>query len=603
MGWISPPDGWRRMNPRWLTTVLFWLALAVGSGVPDLTGQVAPGSPPAGSDGETDGLPPDVAAMVTRRLEMQPGSVRVGAVTIPRDSTYPGDLIVLDGDARIAGSVAGDLLVINGTAEFARGATVGGDVLVIGGALANTATATIRGEITVYPDPFTWERVDGHFRYVGEASGRDSPEERDPNDGGSDFLVTTGTSYNRVEGLPIAFGPRIRTAGSNPFRLQALGIYRTESGMSLDFDRMGYFIRADQFIGGRQAYRVGATLHSLVDPIENWHVTDLETGLATFLFHRDYRDHFDRTGASLFAAWEPLTVPLIVSVEGRWERHDSKSSGSPWSLFRNAEPWRAQPIVAEGRLGSLVAQLTWDSRDPEVNPSNGWLIRGSLENGFHVDLTAPELTLLDTEIGPALASTTDFGRFLTAFIDARSYNRVDADSRLNFRLVAGGSLTGSPLPPQRQHALGGEGSLPGYSLFDMDCGARRASGHRVADADLESAPRFHPYYGCDAFALVQAEFRGKLSFRIRWNDLPWNDPPRAVENDEEGRELGWSLSPDWAIFVDAARAWSYDDLRPDEEVRVDAGAGIVIDRFGIYLAAPLRGGSGINLFVRLGPRF
>src|SRR5690606_33679321 len=158
------------------TTVLFWLALAVGSGVPDLTGQVAPGSPPAGSDGETDGLPPDVAAMVTRRLEMQPGSVRVGAVTIPRDSTYPGDLIDLVGDPRLAVSVAGDLIVINGTAASARGATGGGDVLVIGGAVANTATAAIRGETTVCPGPFTWERVDGHFRYVGEASGRDCPE-------------------------------------------------------------------------------------------------------------------------------------------------------------------------------------------------------------------------------------------------------------------------------------------------------------------------------------------------------------------------------------------------------------------------------------------
>ena len=113
--------------------------------------------------------------------------------------------------------------------------------------------------------------------------------------------------------MPIAFGPRVQTAGSNPLRVDALAIYRTESGLTLDPDRMGYFVRAEQFLGGHRSWSVGGTAHSLVEPIEDWHLSDLESGLATFLFHRDFRDHYDRHGVSLFSTWAPRGGPFSLS--------------------------------------------------------------------------------------------------------------------------------------------------------------------------------------------------------------------------------------------------------------------------------------------------
>src|SRR5690606_3200892 len=118
--------------------------------------------------------------------------------------------------------------------------------------------------------------------------------------GHSDFLNATGRSDNRVAGLPTTFGPRIEAAGPNPLRVHALAIYRTEAGFTLDTERMGYYVRAEQLLGGREEARVGLTAHSLVDPIEEWHLSDLENGLSTFLFHRDFRDHYERTGVSAF---------------------------------------------------------------------------------------------------------------------------------------------------------------------------------------------------------------------------------------------------------------------------------------------------------------
>lgn len=424
--------------------------------------------------------------------------------------------------------------------------------------------------------------------------------------GRSDFLIATGDSYNRVEGLPITFGPRVRTAGSNPLRLHALAIYRTESGIRFDTDDLGYYVRAEQFLGGRGELRVGATAHSLVNPIEDWQVTDLESGLSTFFFHRDFRDHFERTGVSGFVSWSSERTPFSLTGEIRHDRHRSLAAGSPWSLFRNAEEWRPQPLVGEGRIVTARVGGEFDTRSDPLEPATGWLVRGHVEQGISGDLTQPEIFTPDPEDPetplPLIDPGDEYGRISVGFLDIRRYNRVDPRSRLNFRLLLGGSLNGRTLPPQFQHALGGEGSLPGYDLFSLDCQARTRSVHRSAeDAADPQARRYFPRYGCDTFALLQAEYRGRFSFRMRWDSAPWAD-----DRDDEGSEVGvdpaWEFSPDWTVFVDAGRGWNLDSAT-DEDLAVDVGVGLVLGRVGAFLALPLTGEGGINAFIRLGPRF
>jgi hypothetical protein len=412
--------------------------------------------------------------------------------------------------------------------------------------------------------------------------------------------VTSGRSYNRVEGLPITFGPRIETGGSNPFRLHALAIYRTESGFTLNTDRMGYLVRAEQFLGGLEQLRLGVSAYSMVVPIEDWYLSDLENGLATFLFHRDFRDYYERKGFTLFSQWEPRPGPLALEAELRLERHRAQEPGSPWTLFDNAEPWREQPLVAEGNLASVALQAVYDTRSRAADPADGWYVRGRAEQGFDVRLVEPEAWLEPPPppgvVTVPLRAARPFAGFRTGSIDIRKYNRINPESRLNFRLLTGGSLDGRALPPQRQHALGGEGSLPGYALFSLDCGARDRLVFRPTG---DGATAFFPAYGCDRFALAQAEFRGKLGFRLRLDSAPWEDGP----HDDRGWGLDLDLAPDWVVFVDAGRGWSSSPDRRDEELAVDAGVGILINRIGIYLAHPLTGGSGLNAFIRLGPRF
>lgn len=537
-----------------------------------------------------------------------------GATRIPAERALIGDVAVLGGPVTIAGRIDGDLVVINGDIELLPGAVVTGDLTVVGGHVAGMDVARIGGQVLAYSERLPYRDDGTRIVYTGEAEERPR-RQRAPRDGRSDFLITTGQSYNRVEGLPVTFGPVIETAGDNPFRLKALAIYRTESGATLDVSRLGYDLRAEQLFGQRR-FHVGASLFSVIDPIEEWHLSNLENGLATFLLHRDYRDHYEREGASVFAGYRPAGLPLSLSVESRWERHAAVPVGSPWTLFGNDRGWRPQPLAARGDLQSVVARAEWDSRDQPDNPSTGWYVRGHVEQSLNSDLVRPAVARFSpTDLFPPDIETFPAQRyteFRTGRVDIRRYNRVSPDSRLNLRLLAAGSLDGSALPPQRQHALGGEGSLPGYRLFSRDCGARADAAYRAAELptvplDGTLPPTYFVRYGCDAIALVQAEYRGKLSFRFHWGD---NEESSWLKDDDW--DLGWTGSPDWVAFVDAGRGWvrrgSAQDAalpRPagSEEVGVDLGIGVLLDKVGVYVAAPLRGAGGLNLFVRLGPRF
>lgn len=558
-------------------------------------------SPLAGQQGGEPELPSDVAAAVVDFWNDPRRERFHGPTSIGRDSVLEGDIAVLHGPLTVGGRIEGSVVVTNGNVILQPGGVIAGDLLVTGGTIQGLDAGEIGGEILRYPGRLHY-RLDGERMILVQPPPVDVPagavagaapvrESRRPP---FDFLITTGNSYNRVEGMPITFGPRLRTSGSNPLHVHALAIYRTESGFTLAEPGIGYYVRAEQNIGGRGEWRAGGTVHSLVDPIEDWHLSDLENGLAAFLFHQDFRDHYEREGFSAFATLEPRRLPVSLTAETRWETHRSLAAGSPLTLFENAEPWRAQPLVAEGRLGSMRLQGTYDTRSEPDDPSTGWYLRGFVEQGFHADLTRPGAYPLPTDPPSPDLTPREFGRFLTGFMDLRRYNRLSPDVRFNVRGLLGGSLTGSALPPQRQHAFGGEGSLPGYSLLSRDCGAREQPLRLSPDPDGPDT-RAYAYYGCDAFALVQAELRGQLNFRFRLDSAPWED-----DDDEIG--FGWDIVPDWVLFANGGTGWAFDD-RPDDPFRMDVGAGLLIDRIGIFLAVPLDGTQSANVFVRLGPRF
>ncbi|NIP78937.1 MAG: hypothetical protein GWM90_06950, partial [Gemmatimonadetes bacterium] len=477
-----------------------------------------------------------------------------GAVSLPAGDVLRGDVAAVGGPFRIAGRVEGDVAMLDGDVVLEPGGEVTGSVIVVGGEVRLADDARVGGTITAYGEQ--WSRWGEDER---DRDRDDWPLSRWSDRGHSELTVRIGASYNRVEGLPIMFGPVVQTAGSNPLRLEALAIWRSESG-ALDSDRMGYRARAEQFLGGHRRLSVGASVYSVVDPMDRWRISDLEASLAAALFHDDYRDHYDRTGWSAFATVEPVRG-VEARLEYRDEEHEALPAGDPWSLFDGGDAWRLQPMIARGTLRSLVGSLEIDRRDDDDDPYRGWLARLALERPVGGTLTRPELLLVEPtgeDPVPDFFGATEVDTdFTTGLLDVRRYMPVGYRSQLNVRVVAGGRLDDGPLPAQMQHALGGIGTLPGFATFHADCGARRAIGEYGED-------RFYAGYGCDRFALGQVEYRGSLAL-----DFGFGDPERDEDDwdDDWWHHVHLDIEPAWVVFFDAGRGWAAADrfLGPERD--------------------------------------
>jgi hypothetical protein len=462
----------------------------------------------------------------------------------------------------------------------------------------------VGGESRVFAEPLRYVQRGDRISPVRGGRDEDSgPFRLDYPWGDARFTVKTGQNYNRVEGLPVIFGPSIRTGGRNPLRLDAWGIWRTESGLELGEEDFGYMIRAEQSLGGREQMAVGGTFYSYVDPIEDWGLTNLEASLATFILHKDFRDYYERTGWSAYALIRLPPLPLELKAEYFNEDPAFRYVQGPWSLTKNNDPWREQPLVAEGDYDYLEASLTLDTRNNRKEPTDGWYVQASGRKGLSGSLAVPAHRT-STEDQAALIEPLKYDTgFLTGFLDIRSYNRVGPNSSLDLRGLFGGTLNDTPLPPQFQHAFGGVGSLPGHPLFAGDCGARAIQrGYDITEGDVSVRDPVFPRYGCDQIAIFQAEFRGSLfvnwDFGSGGNDNTWEDDwdwyPRV------------EFSPEWSAFFDLGQGWTVDGLG-DTDTFMDVGVGLHLGDLGIYYAFPLNkdesGDRNGNFFIRLSRRF
>lgn len=508
----------------------------------------------------------------------QPATIRLtGESRIPAGTEVVGDVASIGGPLIVEGEVRGTVVVINGDLRLAPDGRVSGGATVVGGRFEGELDG-VAGTTVVYREGLRFRREGDRLIAIDPRPGPRLGTGLVTRFGRLDLTLTVDGSYNRVEGLPIAFGPRIELGSSNPTVLDARLIYRTRSGLRIHREEFGRDIRLEQYVGGHRSVRLGVAAHQEIDPIELNGVSDAENSLSTFLLHRDYRDHYGRNGWRAYAAYDGRVRPLQGGLEYRNETHVSERPHTPWALLNNDEPWPAQPQVATGELRTVRGWLRWDTRNDRLDPATGGLISLEVEQGLEGDLRVR----VDPDESRSVGA-----EFTTLRLDARRYLRFGPRTRLALRGVASGSPDDGELPPQRQHVLGGEGSLPGYDRFTFDCGAR----------DRPLIDGFIPYYGCDRTVLLQLEGRYAL--------LDGTFSP--------GRWLGLDFdlltTPELVLFADAGRAWieaeslNGRDLGP-RTLRYDAGVGLALGRLGLYLAFPLsEEGDGANIFVRIGPRF
>ncbi|MGD8277071.1 MAG: BamA/TamA family outer membrane protein [Gemmatimonadota bacterium] len=573
------------MNAFRTATALLLLAAATGA------------APAAAQDAATQ-LPDSVATRVVAFYN-QPGTIRLaGESTLPAGASVTGNVAVLGGPFILGGRIEGDVLVINGDLRLQRDAEVTGHVIVVGGGVVGEGQARIGGGLEAYREPLRFRQeasglVHAPLVDTGISAGRDFPFGR------TELLIAARHDYNRVEGLPIEIGPRIRFGRINPTVFEALAIYRSSAGVRIDPDRMGYSLRLEQFLAGGRTARIGLGAYSDITAIEDRGLSERENSLSTFVLHKDLRDTFERRGWLAWFRYARAGWPHDLTVEYRDETNTSVAPGSPWSLLDNDQPWRAEPLIAEGRTRSLTGRFVYDTRNEVADPAAGWYIAAEAEQGLSGDIRRPAAVNV---VGDTVPATPARELYTHAALDVRRYVRLGPGSRMAFRAYAAGSPNGLGLPAQRQHTLGGEGSLPGYATFEFDCNARNT-------VWLAGADSFYPNYGCSRVALVQLEYQAAFPFLAR-------------QFGALGRSFDLEHLIRWVVFFNAGRAWNEPEAldaqgsRPGvsgmpppitglgaRDFAADAGFGVRLGPVGIYWAVPLSSaGQGINFFIRLGPR-
>ena len=539
-----------------------------------------------------DQLPHEVALEVVALFNATTTLRATDRLEIAAGRDVPGNVAVLNGPVTIGGHVAGRVLAINADVILQRGARIDGDLLVVGGEVEGSEGASIGGELRIYHPPLRYTQEGEQL--VAAADGGASEEqwwrrlERRGRRNFNRLEIANAGVYNRVEGLPVRVGPTLyRDQGWGHLRLEAAAVLRTESSFSGPEPDVGHDVRLEARAGRQFGVSVGGRLFDVVQSVEDWQLSNAEVGLASFFFHHDYRDYYNRHGGQIYAllrATENADLTLSYSDE-RWR---SRPTRDPFALTMNSLAWRENPQLDAGRMHVANVTLRVDTRNNEFNPWAGWYLLADFERGAgFIDAVGP------TSLG-ATGPEPGITRYQRGFLDIRRYNRVAPNAQLNLRAVLGGWLSGDPLPLERRLSIDGPGTVPGFDF-------RSGAGVDVATCSEGLAPAGRPAQ-CERVALTQLEYRN--DFRVS-----------ISSGHGAARHTRFRADGAWVFFADAGRGWLVNAPGSDLNVgrhelpslssyRTDIGGGFDFDHFGIYLAKALSvPKEPLNVLVRVRHRF
>lgn len=538
------------------------------------------GAPPERA-AASSAIPDTVLAMALARFN-DPATVRsYGGAQV--NATIEGSIGVYAGDARIAARVDGDVVVINGSLRLDSTAVVTGQIIVLGGHFFADPGAR-------YPEPVVAYTERASVRRAGDATLVETAPMPTLRDLAGRVTTRVGDvvisprfhlgAYNRVEGLPISIGPALAWAASPQLdvELDAGITLRTSREPSGTRGGAGWFAGISATRHGPQPLTVGIDVGDQVVATADQPLHESESSIGALFFRRDYRDWYRSKSSRLFARWQ--TTPNL-GVDGSLgiSRERSLPAVDAFSILRGNEPWRANPLVDDGRFTTLTLGATWDTRDERATTQEGWFVRVEGRSTTSGDL-APYL--LPEQIREPLP-TDGYQSFETRF-DIRRYQRIDPMHAVHVRLVGEGWLGGDPLTIQRRLALGGADFVMGYPFRSVTCDSRRRPD--------PATPAL-----CDRRMFAQVELRRRFDVSLATRVGPY--------------VVGFDRA-DLVVFSDFGSAWLAGDgpgqvpadrIQSISEWRGSIGLGIDAGTFGAYLAKSVTSSESPKLAFRLQRRF
>ena len=564
----------------------------------------AQGSTPPVEIRDLRAVPRDIADDVQRVFNAT-GTRRVsGDHTILASETVNQDVAVLAGQLVITGQVTGNVVIINGSVVVRDAGRVSGSATAIGGTVTTIRGGQVDGSTRSYPEHVLVESADSVVVVRDETEDERWYRNRmAPKEGSrSELRLVTAKTYNRVEGLPLLLGPRFfKDFFWGRLTADGMAVLRSADQFALNSETVGHMLRLELQLGGARGIRLAGRLNDVVAPVEEWQLSDAEVGVASFLLHRDYRDYFNGHGGSISATGF-IGKHLDATISWTDERWAAPTARDPWSLFRNGQDWRPNPVLDEGHFRLIRLGVRFDSRNDVDDPWAGWYASADYEYGIGNITSYGPTSRAIRDINPTGRNNYD-----RVMIDVRRYNRVSAEGQLNWRIVAGGWLSGDDLPLQARYSLGGPGSLPGYDFRQVMPGTDYLTCAGTRPEDTPGGPRTPPGSPaqCERFALAQVEYRGEFGSGLFG----------LLDQQRRRFRLGWGRKAEWVVFADVGRGWlvgpNVADLQYSagtfpalRTFRADVGLGVRLDDIGLYIGKSVTDPhTPINFFARLQPRF
>lgn len=372
-------------------------------------------------------------------------------VALRSDTAYASSVVVLGRDVTVASTVHGDVVVVGGDLFLHPGATIDGRAVAIGGGVYNSTLASVRGGLLSFRDETF---VAGGTRV---AAGDHATLSSDTIalvyrrlGGGLPPAISFPAyglrlpSYDRVNGLSLAFGPMV-SLDSGRVDVEPTVTYRSDLGA------VDPLVRARAGLGRRLELSGFAGRGTRTN--DDWNRSDFLNAVSSFFGGIDARNYYraDVAEVRLTRAWEGETFDVLPFVGAATERAwsvgpEPGTTSAPYSVFLRRDSVkgmeRPNPGVLPGRISSALvgADLTW--RAQQVVAALG----ARLEQPFSAPASRSfSQATLDGDVG--------FPTFGTQRLD------VDAHAVLT---------VGDTAPPQRYAYLGGEdGTIVTRRLLEM----------------------------------------------------------------------------------------------------------------------------------------
>jgi Surface antigen variable number repeat len=308
--------------------------------------------------------------------------------------------------------------------------------------------------------------------------------------------------------------------------------------------RVGYALGFERPLFGKTKLFVGGELHDLTASDDQWQLSSLEASLAAVGPRLSYRDYYNRRGVQITGALR-LHRQVEALFAWRGERQEPLRVTSDFSFWNSDEAFRPNAGATDGRLNAVLIGASFDGRGFDRESLEATYRRHQFDTLFGERLDGPEgkhdlapIWRVDwtSELSEADALGSDFD-FRRHIVTSRA--RLALSEHQTFGVRAIGGWSDGVLPPQRQFAVGGFGSVHGYdfkeqvgdtlALLNLEYelgwrgGLRGIGFFDVGRATLRSVPGLPPVAAAPwlkgvGFGIGLGDFRVDFGYKV--DDVP-----------------------------------------------------------------------------------